>query len=62
VPWERVFVYRDTDMCRAQFHDDDAAIAVDQRAAGIAGVERRVGLDDAIDQPPGGAAQAAAER
>src|SRR5262245_33991411 len=21
VPWERVFVYRDTDMCRAQFHD-----------------------------------------
>ena len=21
VPWDRVFVYRDTDMCRAQFHD-----------------------------------------
>src|SRR5438874_3900196 len=21
VPWERVFVYRETDMCRAQFHD-----------------------------------------
>ena len=21
VPWERVFVYRDTDMCRRQFHD-----------------------------------------
>ncbi len=21
VPWERVFVYRDTDVCRAQFHD-----------------------------------------
>ncbi|MBV9967607.1 MAG: 4-hydroxyphenylacetate 3-monooxygenase, partial [Alphaproteobacteria bacterium] len=21
VPWERVLVYRDTDMCRAQFHD-----------------------------------------
>jgi 4-hydroxyphenylacetate 3-monooxygenase len=21
VPWERVFVYRNTDMCRAQFHD-----------------------------------------
>ena len=21
VPWERVFVYRDPDMCRAQFHD-----------------------------------------
>jgi 4-hydroxyphenylacetate 3-monooxygenase len=24
VPWERVFVYRDTDMCRAQFHDTPA--------------------------------------
>ncbi len=21
IPWERIFVYRDTDMCRAQFHD-----------------------------------------
>jgi hypothetical protein len=21
VPWERLFVHRDTDMCRAQFHD-----------------------------------------
>ena len=21
VPWERIFVFRDTDMCRAQFHD-----------------------------------------
>jgi 4-hydroxyphenylacetate 3-monooxygenase len=21
VPWERIFVYRDTDMCRAQFHE-----------------------------------------
>jgi 4-hydroxyphenylacetate 3-monooxygenase len=21
IPWERVFTYRDTDMCRAQFHD-----------------------------------------
>ena len=21
VPWERIFVYRDTDICRAQFHD-----------------------------------------
>jgi 4-hydroxyphenylacetate 3-monooxygenase len=26
VPWERVFVYRDTDMCRAQFHDTPAHI------------------------------------
>jgi 4-hydroxyphenylacetate 3-monooxygenase len=24
VPWERVFVHRDTDMCRAQFHDTPA--------------------------------------
>jgi 4-hydroxyphenylacetate 3-monooxygenase len=24
VPWERIFVYRDTDMCRAQFHDTPA--------------------------------------
>ena len=24
VPWERLFVYRDTDMCRAQFHDTPA--------------------------------------
>jgi 4-hydroxyphenylacetate 3-monooxygenase len=24
VPWERVFVYRDVDMCRAQFHDTPA--------------------------------------
>jgi 4-hydroxyphenylacetate 3-monooxygenase len=24
VPWDRVFVYRDTDMCRAQFHDTPA--------------------------------------
>jgi 4-hydroxyphenylacetate 3-monooxygenase len=21
IPWDRIFVYRDTDMCRAQFHD-----------------------------------------
>ncbi|TCT06163.1 4-hydroxyphenylacetate 3-hydroxylase family protein [Aquabacter spiritensis] len=26
VPWERVFVYRDTDMCRAQLHDTPAHI------------------------------------
>src|SRR5271157_1693160 len=26
VPWERVFVHRDTDMCRAQFHDTPAHI------------------------------------
>ena len=26
VPWERVFTYRDTDMCRAQFHDTPAHV------------------------------------
>jgi 4-hydroxyphenylacetate 3-monooxygenase len=26
VPWERVFVHRDTDMCRAQFHDTPSHI------------------------------------
>jgi 4-hydroxyphenylacetate 3-monooxygenase len=26
VPWDRVFVHRDTDMCRAQFHDTPAHI------------------------------------
>ena len=30
---------------------DDAAVAVDQRAAGVAGVERGVGLDDVVDDP-----------
>ena len=27
VPWERVFVYRDVDMCRAQFHDTPGHIS-----------------------------------
>jgi 4-hydroxyphenylacetate 3-monooxygenase len=26
VPWDRVFVHRDTDMCRAQFHDTPAHV------------------------------------
>jgi 4-hydroxyphenylacetate 3-monooxygenase len=26
IPWERVFVHRDTDMCRAQFHDTPAHV------------------------------------
>jgi 4-hydroxyphenylacetate 3-monooxygenase len=26
VPWERVFVYRDTDMCRAQFFDTQGSV------------------------------------
>ena len=34
----------------------------DQRAAGIAGVQRRIGLDQVLDQPPALPAQRAAER
>src|SRR4029077_371113 len=41
---------------------DNAAIAVNQWAARIARVKWRVGLDDAVDQPPRRATQAAAER
>src|SRR5215472_17797888 len=41
---------------------DDLARRGDQRPAGIAGVERRVGLNDAVDQPAGPRAQRAAER
>src|SRR5437016_14643222 len=41
---------------------DGAAVAVDQRAAGIARVERCVGLDDAVDQPPRRTTQATSER
>ena len=37
---------------------DDLARGGDQRPAGIAGVERRVGLDDAVDQPARAGAQA----
>ena len=32
VPWERVFVHRDTDMCRAQFHDTPAHILQNHQA------------------------------
>jgi 4-hydroxyphenylacetate 3-monooxygenase len=32
VPWERVFVYRDTDMCRAQFHDTPAHVLQNYQA------------------------------
>ena len=44
---------------------DDVAAAVDERAAGVAGVERRVGLDDVVDDPgrlAGARRQRAAER
>ena len=35
---------------------------IHQRPAGIAGVERRIGLDHVVDQPPGARAQRAPER
>ena len=50
VPWERVFVYRDTDMCRAQFHDTpshayqnyQAQIRLSVKVAFLAGLARRI--------------------
>ena len=32
VPWERVFVHRDTDMCRAQFHDTPSHVLQNYQA------------------------------
>ena len=43
-------------------HADDFAMRGHQRAAGIARVERGVGLDHVVDQPAGTRAQRAAER
>jgi 4-hydroxyphenylacetate 3-monooxygenase len=50
VPWERLFVYRDPDMCRAQFHDTQghayqnyqAQIRLSVKISFLAGVARRV--------------------
>jgi 4-hydroxyphenylacetate 3-monooxygenase len=50
VPWERVFVYRDTDMCRAQFHDTlghtfqnyQAQIRLMVKVKFLVGVARRI--------------------
>jgi 4-hydroxyphenylacetate 3-monooxygenase len=50
VSWERVFVYRDTDMCRAQFHDTQghayqnyqAQIRLSVKIAFLAGLARRI--------------------
>ena len=39
---------------------DDFAAGVDERAAGVAGVEGGVGLDDVVDEPAGGAAEGSA--
>jgi hypothetical protein len=45
----------------AVFDADHPAPAVDQGPARVAGIEGRVGLDDALDQPAGGRAQGAAQ-
>src|SRR5580658_4657817 len=50
VPWERLFVHRDPDMCRAQFHDTQghayqnyqAQIRLSVKIAFMAGLARRV--------------------
>ena len=50
VPWERLFVYRDTDMCRAQFHDTQghayqnyqAQIRLSVKIAFLVGLARRI--------------------
>ena len=50
VPWDRVFVYRDADMCRAQFHDThghvyqnyQSQIRLSVKIAFLAGIAHRV--------------------
>src|SRR5215468_10714252 len=50
VPWERLFVYRDPDMCRAQFHDTQghayqnyqAQIRLSVKITFLAGLARRI--------------------
>ena len=50
VPWDRVFVHRDTDMCRAQFHDTpghvyqnyQAQIRLSVKMTFLAGLARRL--------------------
>ena len=50
VPWDRVFVYRDTEVCRAQFHDTpghsyqnyQAQIRLSVKIAFLAGLARRI--------------------
>jgi 4-hydroxyphenylacetate 3-monooxygenase len=50
VPWERVFVHRDTNMCRAQFHDTPAHVYQNYQAqirmtvkiTFLAGLARRI--------------------
>jgi 4-hydroxyphenylacetate 3-monooxygenase len=50
VPWDRVFIYRDTDACRAQFHDTpghayqnyQAQIRLSVKIAFLTGLARRI--------------------
>ena len=57
---------READALRRQDHRgvdaDDLAGRRDERPAGVAGVERRVGLDDVVHQPSRSRAQRSAER
>lgn len=61
VPWERVFVHRDTDMCRAQFHDTwahtmqnyQAQIRLVEKLRFLTGVARKVAETiGTVDMPP----------
>ena len=61
VPWDRVFVYRDTDMCRAQFHDTlghtfqnyQAQIRLMAKSKFLVGVARRLAETiGTVDMPP----------
>ncbi len=61
VPWERVFVHRDTDMCRAQFHDTaghimqnyQAQIRLAVKLRFLVGVARRIAETiGTINMPP----------
>ena len=55
VPWERVFVYRDVDMCRAQFHDTPGHIYQNYQAQARLSVKIRflVGLARRITEAIG---------
>jgi 4-hydroxyphenylacetate 3-monooxygenase len=61
VPWERVFVHRDTDMCRAQFHDTwghtmqnyQAQIRLTEKLRFLTGIARRVAETiGTVNMPP----------
>jgi 4-hydroxyphenylacetate 3-monooxygenase len=61
VPWERVFVHRDTDMCRAQFHDTwghtmqnyQAQIRLTEKLRFLVGVSRRIAETiGTVNMPP----------